>query len=219
MKKADINDIKVLWNYLRLVQVTEHADCIICFGSHDEHVAVKAAQLYLEGFAENIIFTGGRGRITEKLWQEPEAVHFARIAEEMGVPEGRIFIEAQSKNTGENIEITRSIVEGLDFGFEKYIAVDKPYKLRRMAGSLRSQWKGIRFTVASEDVSCEEYLLRFRGAEMGVGPKDVVNLMTGEISRLKKYAWKGFIEPDEIPDEVNAAYRRLLDAGYNGCCV
>ena len=62
------------------------ASAILAFGSHDEHVSERAAELWNEGLASFIIFTGGLGRITKRLWQEPEAERFAHIAEEAGVP-------------------------------------------------------------------------------------------------------------------------------------
>ena len=46
--------------------------------------------LFLDGWAPLLIFSGGLGSITSRLWQEPEADQFARIAVGMGVPPGRI---------------------------------------------------------------------------------------------------------------------------------
>ena len=39
-------------------------DCILALGSHDVRIAHRAAQLFNEGFAPYIVFSGGFGRLT-----------------------------------------------------------------------------------------------------------------------------------------------------------
>jgi len=62
---------------------------VLC--SHDERVAERAAQLFHEGWAPLVIFSGGQGAITKTLWSEPEAERFARIAVDLNVPRERIL--------------------------------------------------------------------------------------------------------------------------------
>ena len=57
----DIKSAKVIWDYHHLDQDVVPADGIIAFGSHDLHVAERAAELYLSGHGRYIIFTGGLG--------------------------------------------------------------------------------------------------------------------------------------------------------------
>ncbi len=103
--------VETLWNYLRLHHQLAKADAILVLCSHDTTVAERAAQLFLDGWAPLLIFSGGRGSITARLWAEPEADHFARIAEGLGVPAHQILIENQSTNTGDNILFTRRLLE------------------------------------------------------------------------------------------------------------
>ena len=63
-------DAKLLWEYHHLHQPLQKADCILGFGSHDLHVAERAAALYLAGYGKYIIFTGGFGRITKQIWNK-----------------------------------------------------------------------------------------------------------------------------------------------------
>ena len=107
------------------------ADAILVLCSHDERVAERGAQLFLEGWAPLIIFSGGQGAITKALWDEPEAERFARIAVSLKVPRERILIEPNSTNTGENVQFTKKLLmeQGLDL--QKFIVVQKPYMERR----------------------------------------------------------------------------------------
>src|SRR5215216_2466940 len=91
---------ETLWNYHLMKHQLAKADAILVLCSHDERVAERGAQLFLEGWAPLIIFSGGRGAITSKLWNEPEAERFARIAMRLSVPPENILIEPNSTNTG-----------------------------------------------------------------------------------------------------------------------
>jgi len=53
-----------IWNYLKLDLALEKADCIIAFGSFDIKVAELAAELYLKGYADYLLVTGGLGKGT-----------------------------------------------------------------------------------------------------------------------------------------------------------
>ncbi len=55
---------QVLWDYNHLEQPIKPADCIFVLGSHDLRVARRGAELFLQGYAPRIIFSGGFGRLT-----------------------------------------------------------------------------------------------------------------------------------------------------------
>ena len=97
---------KKLWDYHHLNHSLQKSDCILVLGSHDTRVADRAAELYLQGWAPLLVFSGGLGRLTEGMWTEPEADLFAKIAVNKGVPAEDILIENRSTNTGENILYT-----------------------------------------------------------------------------------------------------------------
>ena len=89
---------QVLWDYMVLGQQVEKADCIVGFGCYNEDVARRAAQLYHQGYAPRILFTGALGRNTRNMWIEGEAERFARIAVQEGVPERDILLEQRASN-------------------------------------------------------------------------------------------------------------------------
>jgi hypothetical protein len=62
-------------------------------------------------------------------------------------------------------------------------------------------------------VSFDEYLENYVNSELSTD--DVVSIMVGDLQRIKVYADKGFQIPQEIPDDVWAAYEELISAGYD----
>lgn len=50
---------KKIWDYHHMNQSPEKSDCILVLGSHDTRVAERGAELYLQGFAPTLIFSGG----------------------------------------------------------------------------------------------------------------------------------------------------------------
>ena len=210
----DRKSAEILWDYHHLNQEITPGDSIIAFGSHDLHVAERAAELYLQGYGKFIIFTGGLGRVTEKIWRKPEAVKFAETAFAPGVPEEPVFIEPQSRNTGENISFTRRLLQEKNLKTGKAAAVDKPFKERRLYATLKKQWPELCFSVTSPQNSFDEYLEYYRNSgELGVD--DFINIMVGDLQRIDVYGQNGFQIPQEIPEEVREAYRALVRAGYD----
>jgi hypothetical protein len=64
---------RVLWDYLRMGAPLDKRDAIVAFGGHDLRVAEWAGQLWLDGWAPLLVFSGGFGYYTSKIWDEPEA--------------------------------------------------------------------------------------------------------------------------------------------------
>src|SRR5262245_18415450 len=128
---------ETVWNYHLLHQELAPADAILVLCSHDEVVAERGAQLFLDGWAPLLIFAGGSGAITKRLWTEPEAERFARIAVKLGVPQGQILIEPRSTNTGENVRFTRQLLKDRGLDPQKFIIVQKPYMERRSYATFR----------------------------------------------------------------------------------
>src|SRR3954463_12844822 len=120
-----------VWRYHQLNHDLAKADAIMVLCTHDTIVAERGAELFLEGWAPLLIFSGGLGAITKQFWSEPEADQFAAIAVRMGVPRDRILIENRSTNTGENVLFTRRLLGEHHLDPAKFILVQKPYMERR----------------------------------------------------------------------------------------
>ena len=202
-----------LWDYHHMNHRLERSDAILVLCSHDTAVAERGAQLYLEGWAPLLIFSGGLGVITKNLWSEPEAELFASIARSMGVPDSAILVETHSTNTGENVQFTRKLLAERGLSPHSLILVQKPYMERRTYATFRNYWPGPRVAVTSPQVSFEEYLKRYSNSALT--EDDVVGIIVGDLQRLRVYPERGFQIPQEIPADVWAAYEELVRAGYD----
>lgn len=202
-----------IWDYHRLNHQLSRADVILVLCSHDKAVAVRGAQLFLDGWAPLLIFSGGLGGITSQLWTEPEADQFARVAIEMGVPEARILIENKSSNTGENVLFTKALLAKLQIDPQKFLLVQKPYMERRSFATFRKLWPEKDVIVTSPQVSFADYLSSYSNRELTI--EQVVSIMVGDLQRMKVYAEKGYQISQEIPEEVWQAYEELVSAGFD----
>jgi len=200
---------KQLWDYHHVNHEVEKADCILVLGSHDTRVAERAAELYLQKWAPLLIFSGGLGRLTEGVWTETEADLFAKIAIDKGVPREAILIENKSTNTGENILFTRRLLRENKIDPQSFIVVQKPYMERRSFATFKKHWPDKKLIVTSPQISFENY----PNAE--IPAEQVINIMAGDLQRIKVYAEMGFQIYQEIPADVWKAYEQLVKSGFD----
>ena len=200
--------VRTVWDYHQLKHTLVRSDCILVLGSHDLRVAERAADLYLEGLAPLVVFSGGLGRLTSRLWKEPEAVKFSRVARGRGVPESAILVESESTNTGENVRLTRRLLEGSGLTPQSFIVVQKPYMERRAYATFRKVWPEKAVLVTSPRVPLADY------PTDDIPQEELINIMVGDLQRIRVYADLGFQIPQEIPANVWSAYERLVELGY-----
>ena len=77
---------EIVWRYHHVNHSLANADAILVLCSHDVAVAERGAQLFLDGWAPILIYSGGLGAITKQMWTTPEADRFAAIAIEIRTP-------------------------------------------------------------------------------------------------------------------------------------
>lgn len=199
----------ILWNYHHLHHQLVPSDCILVLGSHDQRVAQRGAQLFLDGYAPLLVFSGGLGRLTKDLWRETEADLFARIAVEMGVPKEAILIENRSTNTGENILFSRQLLVANGLTPQRFIVVQKPYMERRSYATFKKQWPDKELLVTSPQIPFSEY------PNEEISLERVINIMVGDLQRIKLYPEMGFQIYQEIPPTVWEAYEQLVYLGFD----
>lgn len=198
-----------LWDYHHMQHQLEKADCILALGSHDLRVADRAAELYLQGWAPLVIMSGGLGNLTQNMWTESEADQFAAIAIRKGVPEKAILVENKSTNTGENIVFTQQLLQQKNLTPHKFIVVQKPYMERRSYATFKKHWPDKDLIVTSPQISFTDY------PNDKIPLERVINIMVGDMQRIKEYPAKGFQVYQEIPAQVLSAYEKLVDLGFN----
>ncbi|MCW3105750.1 MAG: YdcF family protein [Segetibacter sp.] len=198
-----------LWDYHHVNNSLEKSDCILVLGSHDVRVAERGAELYLQGWAPLLIFSGGLGRLTEDMWTETEADKFADIAVQMGVPKEAILIENRSTNTGENILFTQQLLNQQNLDPQSFIVVQKPYMERRSYATFKKHWPDKTLIVTSPQISFQDY------PTDEISLEKVIHIMVGDFQRIKVYAEKGFQIPQHIPEDVWQVYEKLVELGFD----
>lgn len=200
---------RLIWDYHHLHHRLQPADLILALGSNDTRVADRAAELYLAGWAGTLIFSGGAGALTRDRFDRPEAEIFADIARDRGVPARAILIEPHSTNTGENIVFSRRLLAERGIEPKRIILVQKPYMERRAYATFKKIWPEPELIVTSPEISFENYPTADLPFDL------VVNIMVGDLQRIRLYPGLGFQIEQEIPDEVWEAGQKLIALGYN----
>ncbi len=203
----DLENIKILWDYMRMHHKLEKADCIIGLGTKDINVANIASELYLDGFANKIIFSGGLGKITYKLWNETEAEKFAKIAIEKGVPKKDIYLEKNSTNTGDNFRFSKKLIEDKKLNVKSCIVVSKPYNEKRVYAAFKKIMPEYKVIIHSENINCEEYYKK--------NGKEWIDILVGDVQRMELFCKRGWQIKMEIPQNVWNAYKSLAQKGYD----
>lgn len=204
-----VRQAQVLWNYLKLAQPLQKAGCLLVMGSHDLRVAKYGAKLFMEGWAPFMVCSGGLGNFTREIWDEAEAVKFARVAEELGVLRDKIFIEDQSTNTGENVLFTKELLDKKSIRPDSMLLVHKPYMERRALATFQALWPEMPARVSSPAIDMLDYPNR------DILMEEMLHIMVGDFQRIMIYPKKGFQVEQPIPGFVITAYHYLVKEGYN----
>lgn len=210
-KKTDLELIKILWDYMHMNHTLKNADAILVLGCSDVSVVNVGVEIYKKGYSDKMIFSGGLGKDTSKMWDEPEAEKFAKIAISKGIPEEKIYIENKSTNTGENFKFTKKLIEEKGLNVKSLIIVHKPYDEKRAYAAFKNWMPEYEGIIASMNISCEEY------NKMAVQNNlpNWIELMVGDVQRMKVFAKKGWQIEMDVPEEIWNVYEELVKRGYD----
>ena len=153
-----VEALKILWSYMKLNQKITKSNVIIGCGCHDLNIPVRCAELYREGFAKKILFTGGLGKITLNFFQKSEAKTFRDIAIKCGVDKNDILIENKSTNTGDNFRFGIKVLEKANITADKIIIVHRPINERRTFASAKAIILNKDISITSSKQSFQEFL-------------------------------------------------------------
>lgn len=205
---------KTIFEYEHQDDAIKPVDLALVFGSHDEHVAIRAAELYKAGLCKRILFTGGYGRITRGLWNAPEAEHLSGVAVENGVPEACVFRECRSSNTGENIRFSKEFMRDNALEGKEIIVVERPYRELRTRATLDVQWPNLDYLLTSPQLTYEDYCRYYESPEGPISKDEFVSLLVGDLQRVIEYPKLGYQSEQNVPPNVHSAYEKLVDAGF-----
>src|SRR5512139_3588452 len=201
---------RVLWNYMLLGHDLEPADVILALGSNDVRVGEHAARLFLRGLAPLLVCSVPVGRLTAGRFEKSEAETFADAAVRLGVPPSAVLIERTSTNTGENVGRSRALLESAGVRPARVILVQKPYMERRAWATFKQRWPEPELQVTSPPIPYDDY-------PTPQIPRDlVIDILVGDVQRMRVYEERGFQVPQPIPDKVWAAWEELVARGYTG---
>ena len=199
---------RILWDYNNLNHTLKKSDCILVLGSNDTRVAERGAELFLQGMAPLIIFSGKSGRLTKDLWSKTEAEVFAEVALKMGVPKDKILLEVQATNTGENILFTKRLLDEKNIAIHSVILVQKPYMQRRAWATFKKVWPEKEVVVTASQISFTDY------PNSEISKEILINVLVGDTQRVMLYPQKGYQIPQKMPRKVKEAYQELIERGY-----
>lgn len=209
-----LNDVdiyaKVIWDYMLMRHDVKKADILFLLGSSDTRVAERGAELYRQGYAETIIVSGSKGKVTEGLFAESEARIFADVLIKSGVPEDKIILEEAASNTGDNIVYAYNMLRDLGHDLKSIILVTKPYMERRSYATFMKVWpeSNMNLMVTSPQLAYDEY------PSDKVSKDLFINLMVGDLQRIQEYPAKDWQIEQDIPKEVWVAYEQLVKSGF-----
>lgn len=155
-----------------------------------------------------IVFTGADAPTTIERFPRGEAVHYREHAISLGVPTDAILTEPAATNTGENIELTRRLLTGNGIHPSSVMLISRPYQQRRAYATCRKLWPEVDVICASRPLPLDEYVKDIGDADR------VINMIVGDTQRITEYAKRGFAIHQDVPPDVEIAFKRLVEAGY-----
>ena len=142
-------------------------------------------------------------------WEKTEAEMYAEIASTARCAARANLLETRATNTAENIRLSRQLLAERDLRPPNIVIAVKPFMQRRVWATLAVEWPEMPVTLASPEMTLEDYFTD------ELTPEKIVNIMMGDLQRIWVYARGSWLAGTErIPDEVMGAYRRLIELGF-----
>ncbi|MEV6983398.1 YdcF family protein [Sphaerisporangium sp. NPDC051017] len=202
-------DALTIWDFHQMHHQARPCSAAIGLGSHDLGVAALAAHLFHAGLFPILVFSGANSPTTAARFPRGEAVHFAEHAIGLGVPESAIIVEPRAASTGQNIDYSRQALTEAGIEADSVLLISKPYMERRAYATARKVWPQVEAVCASEPLTFADYLKSIGDDKL------VIDMLVGDLQRVIQYPALGFAVAQDVPEKVGAAYRRLLEAGFD----
>lgn len=201
-------DAQLLWDYHLMHHDPRPCSVAVGLGSHDLGVADVTAELYHQGMAPVIVFTGSNSPTTRARMPRGEAVHYKERAVQLGVPESAVFLEPRATSTVENIEFSQAVLAEAGITASSVLLVSKPYEERRSYAMMRKLWAEVDVVCASTHVGLEEYADSIGDARM------VIDMIVGTLQRVLVFPSLGLAIKQDVPGVVVTAFERLCVEGF-----
>ena len=241
MDEEILKSAEIIWNYHKMNHAifkddfAAKTDGILVFGSSDISVADEAANLWIKIAKDRLdanmicpymIFSGGMGTgphsgFNLMGWKRPEAEIFSERVESIVKKNEnpkyyenlQVFIENKGENSGENVDLSKQIIDANNLKSEKLIIVQKPFMERRTYATFKHRWSDPDIRLYSSNISLVEYPDKSK-----ISLEEVIGIMVGDLQRIKFYAppHGNFQITQDIPEEVWQAFI-FLSTDVNIC--
>ena len=241
LAKRDIN--KLTTEELHNKYGIFRADMVIVLGSSILYLAELGADTFVRGVAESMMIVGGIGHSTKYLQENirnhpeynqiavenrPEAdILLEVVTKKTGISAESVLLENRSTNCGENAAGALAVIKEKYVRPSSIIIIQDPTMQMRTHAAFKKVWSKEKTTIISYSpfipkIQVVDGELEIENNIYGVWHfKRFLDIVMGEIPRLRDDETgygpngRGFIEHVEIPEEVIAAYERLLTV-YSG---
>ena len=203
--------MQALWDYLLVAQPPAAAEVIFVFGSQDMAIPDRAAALYRAGYAPTVLVTGGYGRMTRGVFDEPEALVFRARLLGAGVPEAAIVAETEAGNTLENVRFGLAALRRAGRPAGSALLVAKGFVTRRAVATFAAQAPDVRVGACPPTAQLAEAMDR--------PPDAFAARLVAEVDRLDRYGARGDIARQRIPPAVRAAAGQIRELGGPAACT
>lgn len=198
-----------VWQYHCLNEVRpkdiKSFDLIVGLGTYDVRVAERCADLYHQDLSRQIVFTGGKGTITKKIFRRSEAEAYANVAQKNQVKKAHIALETKALNTGENIRFVKKMFPKA----KSAIFVTTPQMQRRCRATLDKIWPELEISfITSPDLHL------ISQATEDVDLNKVIHEVVGNYARIRTYPKRGYQSEQEFSESADKAFQKLIGEGY-----
>ncbi|MFB9430621.1 ElyC/SanA/YdcF family protein [Streptoalloteichus tenebrarius] len=119
-----------------------------------------------------------------------------------------MLVEPNATNTGQNIELSRKVLQDARVAVDSVLLISMPYMERRAYVTCAKQWSEVSVVCASAPRTYREHVATVGDERL------VIDDLVGDLQRIIEYPALGYAIPQEIPPAVMAAYERLVGAGF-----
>lgn len=206
--------LKTLWDYSVLNMPITKSDIIIGCGCKNLKIPIKCSELLKQQYADNILFTGGLGKITNQVFKKSEAEIFRDIAIENGASLENIFIENKSTNTGDNFRFSLEVIKENNLKYDKILIVHNNLSQRRTLATAKAIIPNKTLAITSPKVTFEEFINSLKVMDKQT-IYSIISVAVGDIQRMIIFPQFGWMAEEVVPDDVIEAYMRLKYKGYD----
>ena len=213
LSREKIKILEEIWNYMKLDMKIEKSDLILGCGCANLNIPIKCAELLKNNYADNILFSGGLGKITVDSFDKTEAEKYREIAIEQGIDKNKIFIENKSTNTGDNFRFSLKVIEKYNIKSDKIIIVHNNLSQRRTLSAAKAIMKNKKLVITSPNRTFSQFIERLNN-ETEEQEKNIISVIVGDIQRIIIFPQLGWQLENDVPEQIVEDYYKLKNMGY-----